>query len=345
MTWKEKRLITLLSIILAVLAAAVLIVLSIRYRSAQAAKEQGQTASQQELAQTAQSDYVALSYNNGSATLSFALNEDSAWYWESQPDFPLNDETIRSILSVLKDLTPQQTLDRPEDLSDCGLDVPVASLSATAPDGGVLTIDLGNTTTDGNSYYADINHNADHIYIIADTLYQAMQTPIYEMCRLPEMPELTADTITSIMLQGPVTGTEEVEEGQQVDIRCTTTITAARSDDGAVTWRSGGSNVTDSPDVQALLEDLSSLQMAQCVDYRPSDEAATFCGFDDPVTLTVNYRSASGAEEVFTMNIGTQNMDGTGRYVRLNEDTPIYLVELSLLDPLMRLAVVGMENS
>ena len=36
MSWKEKRLITILSIILAVLCAAVLVVLSIRYRGAQA---------------------------------------------------------------------------------------------------------------------------------------------------------------------------------------------------------------------------------------------------------------------------------------------------------------------
>ena len=35
MSWKEKRLITILSIILAVLCAAVLVVLSIRYRAAQ----------------------------------------------------------------------------------------------------------------------------------------------------------------------------------------------------------------------------------------------------------------------------------------------------------------------
>ena len=49
MTWKEKRLITVLSIVLAVLFAAVLIVLSIRYRQARAETD-GQTA----MAETAQ---------------------------------------------------------------------------------------------------------------------------------------------------------------------------------------------------------------------------------------------------------------------------------------------------
>lgn len=73
MSWKEKRLITILSIILAVLCAAVLVVLSIRYRAAQAAKDQN-TVSPSDIAEAAQSEYVALSYSNGSTTLSFSLN-------------------------------------------------------------------------------------------------------------------------------------------------------------------------------------------------------------------------------------------------------------------------------
>ena len=67
MSWKEKRLITILSIILAVLCAAVLVVLSIRYRAAQAAKDQN-TVSPSDIAEAAQSEYVALSYSNGSTT-------------------------------------------------------------------------------------------------------------------------------------------------------------------------------------------------------------------------------------------------------------------------------------
>ena len=121
MSWKEKRLITILSIILAVLCAAVLLVLSVRYRTAQAAKAENSQTSASDIAQAAQSDYITLSYQNGTTQLSFALNEDGAWYWESEPDFPLNDETVQSILALLKALKPQQTLDLPEDLSAYGL--------------------------------------------------------------------------------------------------------------------------------------------------------------------------------------------------------------------------------
>lgn len=45
------------------------------------------------------------------------------------------------------------------------------------------------------------------------------------------------------------------------------------------------------------------------------------------------------------MNVGTQNMGGTGRYVRFGDEPAIYLMELELLDPMMRLAYQGMEEA
>ena len=251
MSWKEKRLITILSIILAVLCAAVLVVLSIRYRAAQAAKDQN-TVSPSDIAEAAQSEYVALSYSNGSTTLSFSLNEDGVWTWDSEPDFPLDDTHVKSILTILETLKPQQTLDMPEDLSVYGLDAPDVSLTATAPDDAVLTVTLGNATTDGTSYYATINSDPDHVFILAGTLRQAMQTPIYQMCRLPVLPELTESTITSIQLQGPLV--EQVDlEGNSTQVRNSTVLTAthAEDDSAAVSWRSGGANIADAACLRA----------------------------------------------------------------------------------------------
>lgn len=342
MSWKEKRIITILSAILAVLFAAVLIVLSIRYRSAQADGAEQPTDLAADT-QTVQNDYVSLSYSNGSAYLAFALDESGAWYWENEPEFPLDDSDVQAVLSLLHTLKPQQTLDRPEDLSECGLDSPHAELTATTPDGAVLRISMGNATTDGASYYADINSDPDHIYIISNDLYQAIQTPIYGMCVLPELPELPETRLHTVMLQGPA-GEGTDEDGDPVEVRPTTILSASRAEGETVaTWRSTGANVTDTAEVRALLEDLAQLRLSACVDYRPSDEAASYCGFDTPTTLTVTYQSATGTDETFVLSIGNQNMDGSGRYVRLEEGTAIYLMELELLAPMMRIAYLGLE--
>ena len=97
--------------------------------------------------------------------------------------------------------------------------------------------------------------------------------------------------------------------------------------------------------MQALLEDLAQMQIARCVDYRPSDEAASICGFDAPDALVqVTYTTEDGSESVWTLTVGTTEPGGTGRYARIGADTTIYLLETALLDPLMRIAAGGLTS-
>lgn len=332
MTWKERRLITVLSVILAILSAALLIVLGIRYRQPRdAVQDPGAQAVQ--AAQAAGSTYASLSVYSGSATLSFSIQEDGTWVWDDDTEFPLDDSTIESMMELLSDLTPQQVLSDPESLESYELDAPSASISAVKVDQSTVSVTFGKATTDGTSRYAMMNDDASTIYIFADTLYQALQTPIYDMMTLPELPELPESSISSISIQGPG------EDAQPL------LLAAQHTDDGATTWLSGGEDVTDNASVQALLEDLGQMQIARCVDYRPSDEAASICGFDAPDALVqVTYTPEDGSESVWTLTVGTTEPGGTGRYARIGADTTIYLLETALLDPLMRIAAGGLTS-
>ncbi len=332
MTWKERRLITVLSVILAILSAALLIVLGIRYRQSRDAV-QDPAAQAVQAAQAAGSTYASLSVYSGSATLSFSIQEDGTWVWDDDTEFPLDDSTIESIMDLLSDLTPQQVLSDPESLESYELDAPSASISAVKVDQSTVSVTFGKATTDGTSRYAMMNDDASTIYIFADTLYQALQTPIYDMMTLPELPELPESSISSISIQGPG------EDAQPL------LLAAQHTDDGATTWLSGGEDVTDNASVQALLEDLAQMQIARCVDYRPSDEAASICGFDAPDALVqVTYTPEDGSESVWTLTVGTTEPGGTGRYARIGADTTIYLLETALLDPLMRIAAGGLTS-
>ncbi len=332
MTWKERRLITVLSVILAILSAALLIVLGIRYRQSRDAV-QDPAAQAVQAAQAAGSTYASLSVYSGSATLSFSIQEDGTWVWDDDTEFPLDDSTIESMMDLLSDLTPQQVLSDPESLESYELDAPSASISAVKVDQSTVSVTFGKATTDGTSRYAMMNDDASTIYIFADTLYQALQTPIYDMMTLPELPELPESSISSISIQGPG------EDAQPL------LLAAQHTDDGATTWLSGGEDVTDNASVQALLEDLAQMQIARCVDYRPSDEAASICGFDAPDALVqVTYTPEDGSESVWTLTVGTTEPGGTGRYARIGADTTIYLLETALLDPLMRIAAGGLTS-
>lgn len=332
MTWKERRTVTILSIIVAVLAAALLVVLGIRYRQHRAAGDEVQQAG----AIAPAAAYTAVTCSNSTATLSFSLDETGRWIWSDDPEFPLDQDAVPAILEMLASLTPQQVLSDPEDPETYGLDDPSASITASGEGVADISLVFGKATTDGKSYYAVMNGDEHVLYIFDGALQAALQTPIYDMCDLPDLPDLTAFNLTGLVIQG----TPAAETPGPV-----TSLSAQRAEaEDAATWRCDGANVTDDPTVQAILEDLEDWTLSRCVDYRPSDEAAEICGFSAPdAAVTVTYSTEGGTEQTLTLTVGKAPAAGEGRYVRVGEDETIYLMETALLDPLMRVAANGLE--
>lgn len=325
----QKKTLRLLAGILVVLAAALAVVLTVKSR--QAAQEEEETASQaQEGVITPQHAYSAISYSNGSSTLSFTVNEAGEWIWADDPDFPLDDSTILSMVELLSALKPQQTITEGDTLEAYGLDQPFATLTATAQDGSILTLALGNATTDGTSYYMLMNGEETPVYIIADTLYQDyMSKAIYDMCLLPELPVLTAENLENLTIRGAEA----------------TVIRAVRAEGEAVSWTSGGVDVTGRAEVSALLSELGTLRLTRCVDYKPSDQAADICGFTTPAaSLTVLYRTESGAEQTLSLVLGGKTLDGAGYYIRVGDDTTIYQAPAGSVEALLSVAAAGLAG-
>lgn len=335
MTWRERRIVTILTTIVLILAAALLIVLGIRFREWRDSgnSDAGSTAAG---IVTDSGEYTALTYSNGSATLSFTRDDAGVWHWTADEAFPLDDMVIRQILDLLANWTPQQTLTEEAALDGSGLDESTASLTATTADGKTTSVLFGKTTTDGNSHYVRLNGDLSTVYIIAGTLYELMSTPIYDMCRLPELPVLAETSMRSITIQGAAG-----EDGTEGPV---TVLTAAAAD-GVVSWRSSGANVTDDPTVRSLLEDLTAPKVAKCVDYNPSEEAVEICGLNAPeATVDIAYTTESGTDGELSFSVGARLPDKSGRYVQLKGESTIYLMETDMLDPLMRVAADGLEG-
>ena len=333
MSWQERRIVTFLSAVLAILFAVVLVLLGMRYKENRAKQELsgGEGAV---ISADSPSDYTALTYENGSFSLSFALDENGNWVWTDDPAFPLDDATILGITARLSSWETQQVLTDSAAFADAGFDQPSATLTASTAS-GQTTLTFGRATTDGSSRYVRLNGDETTAYILDATLYDLLQRPIYDMMALPKTPELTEDCLLSVSIQGPA--------GED-DTPGLTTILTANESDGVPTWRSGGANVTDDPTVRALMEDLAALTITKCMDYHPSDEAVSICGFDAPdALLTVRYTAGSDSQQTFTLTIGSRLPDGSGRYVRLADDTTIYFLPTELLDPLMPISVNGLE--
>ena len=179
MSWKERRLITILSMILAILVIALILVLAGRYRDKLDAEE---TVPEEESAGlvTDHEEFTSLTYDNGETTLSFERDETGIWRWTADRDLPLDDSVILDILALLTTWTPQQVLTDSDTLEASGLDEPTGSLTASTSTGTYTKVLFGKATTDGTSDYVRLNDNEDTVYIIDGALSDLMEIPVYE---------------------------------------------------------------------------------------------------------------------------------------------------------------------
>lgn len=324
-------------VLLAVLAAVLLF-------KRHSAEKQAEEEAAQEAASAITEDhgYTSLTYTNSTATLSFTQDEDGSWIWADDPEFPLDDSTITYIIQILQSLKPQQTITDGDTLEAYGLDQPSATLTATdAETGETLKLTFGKATTDGTSYYMLMNDAESPVYIVSDTLYNYLSTPIYDMCVLPELPVLTEETLNSLTIQGAVETTLTAAHNES------TSTDETDGEDGeetsSVTWTSGETDVTDNETFQSLLDELSTLSFTKCADYKPSDEAVELCGFGSPTAvLTASYVTDSGTEGTLTLTLGTKNVDGDSYYARMDDDTTIYLLSASAVSALVTAASSGL---
>ena len=333
----QKKTLVLLLGILVGLGILLAVVSAVKRSSAQREAEEAAAQDAASVITETEAAYSSLTYDNGSATLSLHRDEAGKWVWSDDPEFPLDDSTIQSILTLLTNLKPQQTITEGDTLEAYGLDQPFATLTAAKPDGGTLTISLGNTTTDGYSYYMLMNEQESPVYIISNSLYTEMSKTIYDMCDLPELPQLTEENLQSVTVEGaastllrPIdkeTSTDE-ETGEE-------TVT--------VTWAASGEDVTGNADTASLLAELGALTFTKCVDYKPTDEAAALCGFDAPqATVTILYLNDTGTEGTLTLTFGSENLDQTGYYVRMEGDSTIYQMDTASVDTILSVAENGL---
>lgn len=333
MNRKQKRTLLLLAAAAAVLLAVLLAVRAARSQQQKKEAEAAASAAASGVITDPAASYRELSYFNGSATLSFALDEDGNWYWKDDADFPLDQSYLTKMVNTLSALKPQQTITEGDTLEAYGLAEPGRTLTAIAGNGMTTTLALGNTTTDGDSYYMLMNGAQTPVYIISDELAREMDVSIYDMFVLPELSLPAEDQLTSVNISGAA------------DV----TLTAIRGEAGAdgkapVTWRSGGANVTDDEQVRGILDQILSLELDGCVDYRPSDGAASLCGFDEPDAVVAVRYTSGGAVETLTLTVGARLLDGDGRYVRVNDDETIYRMGADRLDAVMRAAANGLSG-
>ena len=177
--------------------------------------------------------------------------------------------------------------------------------------------------TENNTAYQYIQTEGetDAVYLSPAGVDGTLSMGIYDMARLPQLPQLTADNVSAL--------TVTAADGKSLSLTASEGV-----------WLRSGQDVTQWSG--KLTEALGQLTLLRCIDYRPSTGVAELCGLTEPaVTLTVTYRAIAGETEL-TLRVGAQR-DG-GYYATVNDDDTIYLLPEAPAEALAALAANGLNG-
>ena len=264
----------------------------------------------EEVQQTAPlSDTVACC--DGNRTLRFQRNEAGSWEWKDDPDFPLDDTHVKTLLAAIETLMTLEPITTDQTPKSLNLEEDDTGKYITASNekGETITWYLGKKDDNG-SYYMRLDGDVTNaIYLSPTDLSAQIGRSIYDMMALPKLPAIAADKISAISIQaGETTQQFQLVGDKWFDI--------------------GQVNVTAK--MQTLLTYLAAPELAACVDFKPSKGAPAICGLDKPTAvLTVDYMDQLDAAHTFTLFIG--NTREQGYCVTVNDDTTIYLMDAPLV--------------
>lgn len=272
--------------------------------------------------ETVVSRFEQLVYGVGDTQLQFVLGDEDQWIWLDDTSFPLDDALIAHLVEALETLSYQRAVPFSDTVlpADYGLENPWATLTATRTDETTLTLDIGAQGTDGG-YYMIKDGDTERALVYQADWVETLFEPIYNMMELPQLPELTADSIQEVI----------VAQGEGA-----LALYIDQDDNGVAGWYVSGSDTqADLPD---LMDTLSGVSLVKCFSFDPSAGAVTICGFDEPeVNISILYGEAKDESQVLSLHIGTLSNDPAYRYVRVNEDTTIYLMEETWVNAVLSL--------
>ena len=251
----------------------------------------------------------------GDTTLRFEHNKQDQWIWKDEPTFPLDITYVEALAATVDKILALQPIATDKTAEDLGLDSEDKYLTVTDDKGHRLTWYLGDTDSSGCYYMRAARDETETFYLAPAELTEQISRNIYDMMVLPQVQQMAVDHITALT----------VVYGEK-------TLSTAPNESGV--WMDGKNNINLK--MQDVLEGLSRLQIASCVDFNPSSKAAAICGLEEPqATVSVDFLNSVGIAGTLTFSLG--NRLGAGYCVTLPDDTTIYSIEASVLEPLLAL--------
>ena len=192
---------------------------------------------------------------------------DEEWIYNSNDDFPLDQNYISDLTSQVSNINAYRELNDFDDMADYGLDDPSYSVTVTESDGTVTEICYGNTT-DSGYYYLSVN-NGDKLYVADSTLIDTLIVDETYLLQNDTFPSIDSTNIVSL----------KIKENGEVVYKC--------SD-------------ADDENLQSYGTELSYILFDTCANYNATSDELEAYGLDESSRKVITVKYTSGDTEQVT---------------------------------------------
>ena len=177
-------------------AAAVLYLLVVKMNQKEANSESDDSDDSLVISSVDSGQITAISYEKDGKSLPF-IKEDGTWYDAEDKKFPVNQDSLTTMTNTLGAVSATRKLEKPEALSEYGLDSPVLTVRYTASDGKEAEFIVGDTNDAAGGAYLKISGD-DAVYLVSSDFADSFNSDIYQLADMESFPTITSDSITDI---------------------------------------------------------------------------------------------------------------------------------------------------
>lgn len=134
-----------------------------------------------------------LKYTSETGDLDF-IKENDKWVEAHDKTIAMNQSSITSLLDSISNLSTEDVIDEPEELSVYGSDDSTSNITAILSDGTSVVLTIGDNLTIKDEYYVQLAGDAK-VYLIKSNVITAFNKPISDFAE-QSTEDTTAETVT-----------------------------------------------------------------------------------------------------------------------------------------------------
>lgn len=262
-------------------------------------------------------DATAIAWSHDDTDKISFVKEDGIWYWDGDKKFPVDQELVTDMLSLIHAYRASFIIESPESLGTYGLANPQCIVDVTAGDKS-FSIRLGDYSAMDSERYFCIGD--DNVYLATVDVLDDFECGVTEFVKLDEIPSVSL--VKKFTVEGA--NSLQIENKEDSGICYTDKYTYFLCEDGS--YKPIGANSANT-----LIKKLTGLTLGSFETYTADEDDLSVYGLVEPtLTVTADYEDSDNNPQQLRAYYGIIGEDGGSEaYVRLEGSQFVYNIALA----------------